>query len=86
MGVMALFRLQKMFSFRYYFKKRLICVLDSFFIHRYIIIKYGQSRFRVKSANYYASYGPFFQHFFAKCLRVGEDGPGRGICVILTHF
>ena len=83
MGVMALFYLQKMFSFRYFFfKKRLIFVLDSYFIHRYIIIKYGQVRFRVKSANYYESYGPFFNFiFFAKCLRVGEDGPGwRHLC------
>ena len=45
----------------------------------YIIIKYGQVRFRVKSANYYESYGPFFNFiFFAKYLRVGEDGPGWG--------
>ena len=29
---------------------------------------------------------PFSTSFFAKYLRVGEDGPGRGICVILTHF
>ena len=52
MGVMALFHRQKMFSFRYFFLKRLIFVLDSYFIHRYIIIEYGQVRFRVKSANY----------------------------------
>ena len=65
-----------MFSFRYFFLKRLICVLDSYFIHRYIIIKYGQVRFRVKSI-YYESSGPFF-NFFEKCLRVGEDGPGWG--------
>ena len=56
----------------------LICVLDSYIIYRYIIVKYGQVRFRVKSANYYESYGPFSTSFFAKCLRVGEDGPGRG--------
>ena len=43
-----------------------------------MIIKYGQVRFRVKSANYYESYGPFSTSFFAKYLRVGEDGPGRG--------
>ena len=60
-GVTALFHLQKMFSFQYFFKKRLICVLDSYFIHRFKIIKYGQVRFRVKSANYYKSYGPFFK-------------------------
>ena len=24
------------------------------------------------------SYGPFSTSFFAKCLHVGEDGPGRG--------
>ena len=56
----------------------MIYVLDSYFIHRFIIIKYGQVRFRIKSANYYKSYGPFSTSFFAKCLRVGEDGPGRG--------
>ena len=39
MGVMALFTLQKMLSFRYFLKKK-IGVLDSYFIHRYIIIKY----------------------------------------------
>ena len=79
MGVMALFHLQKMFSFRYIvFKKRLICVLDSYFITSYIIIKYSQVRFRVKSANYYESYGPFFNFIFYKNLLVGEDGPGRG--------
>ena len=32
-------------------------VLDSYFIHRYIIIKYGSS-LRVKSTNYHQSYGP----------------------------
>ena len=78
MGVMALFHLQKMFSFRYFFKKRLICVLDSYFIPRYIIIKYGQVRFVVKSANYYESYGPFSTLVFAKYMRVGEDSPGWG--------
>ena len=43
-----------------------------------IIIKYGQVRFIVKSANYYESYVPFSTSFFAKYLRGGEDGPGRG--------
>ena len=38
MGVVALFHLQNMFSFRYFLKK--IGVLDSYFVHRYIIIKY----------------------------------------------
>ena len=55
--------------------------MDSYFIHRYIIKKYGQVRFRVKSANYYESYGPFFNFIFCKmpaCVFVGEDGPGRG--------
>ena len=78
MGVTALFHLQKIFSFRYFFKKRLICVLDSYFIPRYIIIKYGQVGFRLKSANYYESYGPFSTSIFAKYLRVVENGPGRG--------
>ena len=35
-----------------------ISVLDSNFIHRYIVIK-CQVRFRVKSTNYFGSYGPF---------------------------
>ena len=51
-----------MFSFRYFLKK--IGVLNSYFIHRYIIIKYGQVRFRVKSTNFYESYGPFFNFIF----------------------
>ena len=39
----------------------------------------GQVRFRVKSANYYESYHPFFKlHFFAKNLHVVDDGPVRG--------
>ena len=50
-----------------------ISVLDSYFIHRYmyIIIKYniGQVQFRVKSVNYYLSYGPFATSFFTKCLQ-----------------
>ena len=36
-----------------------ISVLDSNFIHRYIIIKCRSLRFRVKSTNYFWSYGPF---------------------------
>ena len=67
-----------MFSFRYFFKKRLVCVLDSYFIPRYIIIKYGQVRFRIEYASYYESNCLFSTSFFAKYLRVGEDGPGRG--------
>ena len=58
-------------------------------MHRYIIIKYGQVRFRVKSANYYESYGPFFNFIFflTKCLRVGEDGAGRGhLCHTYTFL
>ena len=70
-----------------FFLKRLICVLDSYYIHRFIIIKYGQVRFRVKSANYYKSYGPFFNFIFLQnaCVwvRMALDG---GICVILIHF
>ena len=72
------FTFKRCFPSDTFFKKRLICVLDSYFIHRFIIIKYGQVRFRVKSADYYKSYGPFSTSFFAKCLRVGEDGPGWG--------
>ena len=79
MGVMAHFSPSKDVFLPIFFLKRLICDLDSYFIHRYIIIKYGQVRFRVKSANYYESYGFFFStSSFAKCLRVGEDGPGLG--------
>ena len=44
MGVMALFHLQKMFSFRYFFLKKIDLCIG--------FIKYGQVRFRVKSANY----------------------------------
>ena len=46
MGAMAPFHLQNMFSFRYLKKKKKkkkkkkIGVLDSYFIHGYIIIKY----------------------------------------------
>ena len=36
-----------------------ISVLDSNFIHRYIIINVGQVGFRVKFINYFWSYGPF---------------------------
>ena len=61
--------------------------MDSYFIPRYIIIKYGQVQFRVESANYYESYGPFLTSFFAKYLRVGEEGPGRGgLCHIDTFL
>ena len=49
---------------------------------KYIIIKYGQVRFRVKYANYYESYGPFFNFIFL-WVRMALGG---GICVILTHF
>ena len=41
----------------------------------------------VKSANYYESYGPFSTSFFAKCMHVGGDGPGRGhLCHIDTFL
>ena len=36
-----------------------ISVLDSNFIHRYIIIKCRSSSIKVKSNNYFGSYGPF---------------------------
>ena len=85
MGVMALFHRHKCFPSDIFLKK--IGVLDSYFIYRYIIIKYGQVRFMVKSANYYETYyGPFSTSFFAKCLRMGEDALGGAICVIVTHF
>ena len=60
MGVMALFHLQKIFSFRYFLKK--VGVLDSYFIHRYIIIKYRLSLIKGKICQYYESYGNFLQN------------------------
>ena len=45
-----------------------IDALDSYFIHRYIIIKDRSVQYRVKSANYYESYGIFSTSFFSKCL------------------
>ena len=36
-----------------------ISVLDSYLIHRYIIMKLEVVRFRVKSTNYYGSYALF---------------------------
>ena len=81
---MALFHLQKMFSFRYCFKKDWSVYWFYILYPGNIIIKYGQVRFRVKSANSYESYGLFFNFFFffffffAKYLRVDEDGSGRG--------
>ena len=43
-----------------------ISVLDSYFIHRYIIIKYRSFRFGVKSTNCIGSYGPFQLNFYLK--------------------
>ena len=64
-----------------------IGVLDWNFIHRYVIIKYGQVWFRVKSANYFESYGPFFQlHFLQNACVWVRMALGGGICVILTQF
>ena len=65
MGVMALFTFERCFPSDIFFKK-IDVVLDSYFIPRYIIIKYGQVRFRVESANYYESYGPFFNFIFCE--------------------
>ena len=39
-----------------------IGLLDSYFIHRYVIIIYSQVRLRVKSTDYYQSYGPWFRY------------------------
>ena len=77
MGVMAHFHVQKMFSFRYFFLKR-IGVLDSYFIHWYIVIKYCQVCFRENLPIIMKVMALFSTSFFAKCLRVGEDGPGLG--------
>ena len=88
MLAVLLFAFEKCFPFNIFFKK--IGVLDSYFIHRYIIIKYKSSAIRVKSANYYESYGPFFSFFnfiFCKMPECWWGWPlDGGICVILTHF
>ena len=55
-----------------------ISVLDPYFIHRYIITKYRQVPFRVKSANYYGSYGPFSTSLLAKCFFRVRMAPGWG--------
>ena len=60
-----------------FFKKIDLCIGFIFYTQVYNH-KIGQVRFRVKSANYYESYGPFLTSFVAKCLHVGEDGPGQG--------
>ena len=86
MGVMALFTFKRCFPCDIFFKKRLICVLDSYFISRYIIIKYGQVRFRVKSANYYESYGPFFNFIFYKIPACGWGWPWAGASVSYWHI
>ena len=58
--------------------------MDSYFIPRYIIIKYGQVRFRVKSANNYESYGPFFS--FCKIPACGWGWPWAGASVSYWHI
>ena len=60
--------------------------MDSYFIPRYIIIKYGQVRFRVKSANYYESYGPFFNFIFCKIPVCGWGWPWPGTSVLYWHI
>ena len=55
-----------------------ICVLDSYFIHRYIIIKYKPSSLSDKIGQLSWVYGPFSTSFFAKCLFQGEDGSWTG--------
>ena len=64
MAVMALVHLQKCFPFHVFLKKG--GVLESYVIHRYKSLNIGQVQFRVKSANYYESYGPFFNFIFCK--------------------
>ena len=54
-----------------------------------IIIKYGQVRFIVKSANYYESYGPFFNFMFCKIPARGWGWPWAGASVsfiLFLHF
>ena len=78
MGDMALFHLQKMFSFQYFFLKMIDFCIGFIFYTQVYNHKIWSVRFRVKSANYYENYGPFSTSFFAKYLSVGEDGPGQG--------
>ena len=80
MGVMVLFHLQKMFSFRYFLKKDW-CIGFIFYtqVYNHTI---GQVRFRVKSVNYYESNGPFFNFIFLQnayvWLRMALGGGGGG--------
>ena len=60
--------------------------MDSYFIHQFIIIKYSQVRFRVKSANYYKSYGPFFNLIFCKMPACGWGWPWAGASVSYWHI
>ena len=60
--------------------------MDSYFIPRYTITKYGQVRFRVKSANYYESYGPFFNFIFCKIPACGWGWPWAGASVSYWHI
>ena len=57
-----------------------IGVLDSYFIHRYIIIKCRSSLISGKICQllYRRVMVLFSTSFFAKCLHVSEDGPGWG--------
>ena len=44
-------------------------------------MKYGQVRFRVKSADYYESYGTFFNFIFCKIPACGLGWPWAGASV-----
>ena len=56
--------------------------LDSYFIHRYIIIKYKLSSITNQIHNYNQSYGPLFMSMPYLC-KFGNSG---GIRVPWTHF
>ena len=56
-----------------------IGVLDSYFMHRYIIIKY---RSRLKSTDFYQSYGPLLMTM----PYLWEFGNSGGTRVPWTHF
>ena len=85
MGVMALFHLQKMFSFQYFFKKDW-CIEFIFYTQVNNHKNKGQVWTRVKSANY-ESYGPFFNFIFCKMLACRWGWPlGGGMCHIDTFL
>ena len=65
-----------------------IGVLDSYFIHRYIIIKYRSSSIYGKISQLFESYGPFFNFIFLQnaCVQMRMT-PGQGhLCHIDTFL